>query len=234
MEADVRKATDILKATPGVLEARVFTKAESEALLAPWLGQDLDLSELPTPRMIVVRLDQVKKADLDALRQELAKATPNAALDDHRLWVARLSAMARTVVAVAMLIFALIVAALGVAVASATRAAVVGNREIIDVLHIVGAADQFIAREFQNRFLQLGLRGAFVGGGAAILFFLLAGFLTRRWTATPGGDQIEAMFGTFALGPQGFTIIFALSATVAFLTGQMSRAIVLGHLRRLD
>ncbi len=35
LEADVRKAAALLAATPGVREALVYTKAESEALLAP-------------------------------------------------------------------------------------------------------------------------------------------------------------------------------------------------------
>ena len=234
IEADLAKAAKVLEATPGVTETRIYTKAESEALLAPWLGQGLDLSELPTPRMIIVKLDAEKRADLDQLKRELTRVAPTATLDDHHLFVARLGDMARTVVVVAVMIFALIVAAMAVAVASATRAAVATNREIVEVLHIVGAADAFIAREFQRRFLAFGLRGALLGGGAALAFFALAQFLARRWRTTAGGDQIEAMFGTFALGPGGFGIILALSGGIALLTGFMSRAIVSRHLRRLN
>jgi len=234
LEADLRKAAEILEATPGVREALVYTKAESEALLAPWLGQGLDLSELPTPRMIVVRLDADMRADLVKLKLDLANAVPSATLDDHRLWADRLATMAGTAVAVTALIFLLIVTAMGIAVASATRAAVATNREIVEVLHVVGAADAFIAREFQRRFLALGLRGAAIGGCAAIGFFALAGFLARQWTATPGGDQLEAMFGSFALGPRDFAVIFLLSAAIAYLVGQMSRMIVLRHLRQLS
>jgi len=234
LEADVRKAAQIVDATPGVRETRVFSKAESEALLAPWLGQGLDLSELPTPRMIVLRLQPGQRPDFAKLRADLTKAAPTATLDDHRLWIDRFGIMSRTVVAVAALIFGLIVVAMGIGVASATRAAVATNREIVDVLHLVGAADAFIAREFQRRFLEIGLRGAMIGGGAAIAFFWLASALARRWTATPGGDQLEGMFGAFALGLSDMVIILLLSLGIAFVTGEMSRAIVLRHLRRLD
>jgi len=234
IDADVRKAAQIADLTPGVRETRIYSRAESEALLSPWLGQGLDLSELPTPRMIVLRLDQTRRPDFARLRADLAKATPNATLDDHRLWVDRLGLMARTVVAVAALIFVLIVVAMGIAVASATRAAVATNREIVDVLHLVGAADRFIAHEFQRRFLEIALRGAVIGGGSALAFFWIASLLARRWTATPGGDQLEAMFGAFALGLSDIVVILLLSLAIAYLTGQMSRAIVLRHLRRLD
>jgi cell division transport system permease protein len=234
IDSDVRKAAEILRATEGVGEARVYSREESEALLSPWLGQGLDLSELPTPRMIVVKLNADQRIDLDELRRVLEKELPNAALDDHRLWVKRLGAMASTAVAIAVLIFVLIVVAMALVVASATRAAMVGNREIIEVLHIVGASDAFIAREFQRRFLTLGLRGGLIGGGGAILFFIGAGVIARNWTATPGGDQIEALFGTFSLGPLGIAIVFSLSAAIAILTGNMSQAIVFRHLRRLN
>lgn len=234
IEADVKRATAILVAAEGVRDVRVYSKAESEALLAPWLGQGLDFVELQAPRMIVVKLHTEKRIDLDRLRKELSEATPTAALDDHRLWVERLAQMARTVVAVAALIFVLIVIAMGLAVAFATRAAMVGNREIIEVLHLVGAADKYIARQFQVRFLTLGLRGGLFGGGCAIAFFLASGYLARRWTATPGGDQIEAMFGTFALGPRGFIVVGLISAAAALLTGFMSQEIVFRQLRRLS
>jgi cell division transport system permease protein len=233
IDADVRAAAKIVEAAPGVREVRIYTKAESEALLAPWLGQGLDLTELPTPRMIVVKLETGKNVDLAKLKDDLVASAPFATLDDHRLWVERLNAMAGTVVAIAALIFALIVAAMAVAVASATRAAVATNREIVEVLHIVGAADEFIAREFQRRFLELGLRGGLLGGGAAAAFFAIAGFLARQWTATPGGDQIEAMFGGMTLDARGFIVILVLSVTVAVLTGYMSRMIVLRRLKEL-
>src|SRR5258708_23650378 len=38
LEADVRKAAEITKAAPRVVAARVFSKEETERLLAPWLG----------------------------------------------------------------------------------------------------------------------------------------------------------------------------------------------------
>ncbi|MGJ0393086.1 MAG: cell division protein FtsX [Methylocystis sp.] len=233
MEADLKKAAEILRNTPGVRDAQIYTKAESEALLSPWLGEGLDLSELPTPRIIVVKLDPKQRPDLLILRADLAEAVPSAVLDDHHLFLERLGDMARAAVAVSALIFILIVGAMGIAVASATRAAVATNREIVEVLHIVGAADTFIAREFQRRFLALGLRGAAIGGGAAIAFLLLARILTRSWRATAGAEQLEAMFGDFSIGPEGFVIILMLAGGIALVTGYLSQAIVLRHLRRL-
>lgn len=233
MELDLRVAADILRDTPGVREVQIYSKAESESLLAPWLGEGLDLSQLPMPRMIVVKLDRKTRPDLTELREALAGAAPSATLDDHRLFAARLGDMARAVVAVAALVFVLIVGAMGIAVASATRAAVATNREIVEVLHIVGAADAFIAREFQRRFLALGLRGALIGGGAAVAFLLAAQAALRQWRTTASGEQMQAMFGDLAIGAGGFIVILLLAGGVALLTGWLSRRIVFRHLRGL-
>ena len=104
--------------------------------------------------MIVVTLD-AENAHFAELKDELAAKAPAATLDDHRLWLERLGAMASTVVAVAALIFVLIVAVMAVAVASATRAAVATNREIVEVLHLVGASDDFVARSSSAAFWRL-------------------------------------------------------------------------------
>ncbi len=233
MESDLRVAADILRDTPGVREAQIYSKAESENLLAPWLGQGLDLSQLPMPRMIVVKLDPKNRPDLSEVREALAGAVPSATFDDHRVFTARLGDMARAVVAVAAMVFMLIVGAMALAVASATRAAVATNREIVEVLHIVGAADAFIAQEFQRRFLALGLRGALIGGGSAVVFLLAAQALLRQWRTTAGGEQMQAMFGDLAIGAEGFVLILLLAAAAALLTGWLSRRIVFRHLRGL-
>jgi len=108
-----------------------------------------------------------------------------------------------------------------------------GNREIIEALHFVGAADGFIARQFQFHFLRLGLRGGALGGGAAILLFLTLGFFSRQWATSAGGEEAEALFGAFSLGWGGMIAIAAISFGVALLTGFMSRAIVFRNLGAL-
>jgi cell division transport system permease protein len=234
LEAETAKAIEIAQAFPGIANVRAYSKAESEALLQPWLGAGLDLSELPVPRMIVVKLASNAPLDVAALRQALADKVSGASLDDHRLWLSRLAVMAKTVVVMAVMIFCLVLLAMMLAVGFATRGAMAGNREIIEVLHFVGAADHFISRQFQNHFFRLGLRGGAIGGGTAILVFLILGSLSSWWRTTPGGDQIEAMFGSFGLQVKDYLLIVLIAAGIAITTGLVSRVIVFRHLRRLS
>ena len=178
------------------------------------------------PRIVVVKLAAGEKANLDALRQSLREQVPGATLDDHALWLSRLSTMANTVVAVGLAIVALVLAAAGLAVIFATRGAMAGNHELVDVLHYVGADDDFIAREFQRRFFKLGLRGSAVGAAAAIAVTFILGWAASSWKASPAGDQMEALFGSFSIGWRGYLTVVLIALMVSAITGIVSRLTV--------
>jgi cell division transport system permease protein len=232
IESDVRRTVEIAKSVFGINEVKVYSKSESERLLEPWLGSGLDISELPVPRLIELKVTGLP--DFAGLRRQLAAEIPSASLDDHRLWIQRLGTMANAMVIVGVLIMALVLIATALAIAFATRGAMAGNRHIIEVLNLVGASDVFIAKEFQRHFLRLGLRGGAIGGIGAMLAFWLAGLFASRWNATPGGDQVEALFGTFALGIRGYLAVTTIAIIVAVTTAVVSRITVYRNLRGLD
>jgi cell division transport system permease protein len=226
VEADVAKAADLARSAPGITSVQAFTKAESERLLEPWLGSGLDFSDLPVPRLIVLKIDAQTRPDLNGLRQALRQQVPGASLDDHALWLSRLSTMANTIIGIGLAFVALVLAAAALAVTFATRGAMVGNKEVVEVLHFVGANDDYIARQFQRRFFRLGLRGSAIGAGAALVMMLVLGWITGSWRASPAGDQIEALFGTFSIGWRGFFLMLAIALVVSGVTGIVSRLTV--------
>ena len=232
IDQDVQAAAALARAIPGIAAVRINDKKASERLLEPWLGAGLDIGELPVPRLIELTVEG--RPDFALLRQQLAAQVPSASLDDHRMWLQRLGAMANAMVLVGVLIMILVLVATALAIAFATRGAMAGNRDIIEVLNLVGASDDFIAREFQRHFLRLGLRGGAIGGGGAMLTFWFAGAAAARWNATPGGDQVEALFGTFALGLRGYAAIVLIAFIVAITTAVVSRFTVHRNLRGLD
>jgi cell division transport system permease protein len=230
----VANAADAARKASGVGDVHALTRQESEQLLEPWLGNGLDLTELPIPRLIVVRMQNRSAPDIDGLRQALAAEAPGASLDDHRVWLARLDTMADAIVIFALLLFVLMISAMAMAVGFATRGAMAGNREIIEVLHFVGAADTYISRQFQTHFLRLGMKGGLIGGAIAALFFAAASLLSIWWTSSVGGEEIGALFGAFSLGLKGYGAILGVAVAIAILTGAISRIIVFRHLRRLQ
>lgn len=225
IEADITRVMALAKATRGVASVRSYSREEGEKLLEPWLGAGLDLKELPVPRLVVLTLGG-EGADWAGLKARLAEAVPTATLDDHRLWLERLRAMARMLVVVGVIILALVLVATGLAVTFATHGAMAGTAHIIEVLHLVGAEDRYIAREFQRHFLHLGLRGALIGGGLAILFYALVSLSSARFGQTAGAEQVEALFGRFSLPASGYLTVLAIAFLVSALTAAVSRMTV--------
>src|SRR5262249_27238066 len=189
VDASVEKAAAVSRAFPGITEVRPYSKEESAKLLEPWLGNGLSLNELPVPRLVVLKIAANATPDLAQLRRELADQAPGAMLDDHRGWIERMRAMAGTALAAGIGGLVLMFIATMLSVSFATRGAMATNKAVIEVLHLVGARNGFIASHFQHHFLILGLQGGAIGGGAAILLFALASVINRWFAGSAGTDQ---------------------------------------------
>ncbi len=226
MEQAIREASRIALSFEGVSKVTALNDVETARLLEPWLGSGLKLEELPVPRLMTVSIAADTRPDFAAMRARLEAEVPGASLDDHRAWVDRLTTMALTMVAVGSSIFLLVMAATVTTVVFATRGAMAGNREVVEVLHFVGADSRFISGQFQRHFLLLGLKGAASGGFFAIVLFLGLGFWSSRSLATPEGDQVAALFGTFSLELSGYAGILFVLVLVAVLTAATSRLTV--------
>ena len=216
--ADALKAAEIARTVPGVLDARVLDDNALRGLLEPWLGADFDIDELPVPRLVVIDVDPENPPSVEAIQAALSDAVPSASIDDHKIWQERLHIMARTIVMAGIGIFALVLSATVLSIVFATRGAMAANRDIVQVLHLVGARERFIAWQFVRHFLFLGLKGGNAGGLLALFLFLTAGWFSSHLIATPAGAQIEALFGNFGLGPDGYLAIVITVLLVATLT----------------
>jgi cell division transport system permease protein len=231
-EADVRRVAALASSTAGIAAARAYSREESAALLEPWLGSNLPLGDLPIPRMVVVRVAPGEAPDFDGLRRQLAQI-PGATLDDHRGFVDRMRTTARSAVAVGLIVLGLVLAAAMMSVMFATRGAMAANRQIIEVLHVVGAQQAFIAAEFQRHFLLLGLKGGAIGGGAAMVLFGLLG-LTSGWSSGAADTQAAALFGQLSLGMEGYGAMIGLIVLIAAVTAGMARLTVQRTLRAME
>jgi cell division transport system permease protein len=234
IDADVRAASEIARATPGIAEIRVFSKEESARLVEPWLGAGLSLDELPIPRLIVVKIAPGMRPDFAALGQALAARVPTASLDDHRRWIDRMRTMAETALFACIAVMALVWAVTILSVTFATRGTMATNRPIVEVLHYVGATDSFISSQFQRHFLILGFRGGAIGGGVAMLLFGLLE-VAKSWGAgTPAGDEMAGLFGSFSIGVAGYLAILLQIVFMALVTAFASRRTVNRTLQSID
>lgn len=217
MEQQIADAVAIVEATEGVSGVRVLERDHAVALLEPWLGKGAVLDQLPIPRLIAVEIDTLAPPDLEALAQALETQVAGASLDTHRQWQAQLSRTAGTLRIIGYGVLALISVTAVVIIAFATRAAIDANRTVVEVLHLVGARDRFVAGQVQWHFLKLGLRAGIAGTLAGV-----AGLAAIGLTGThnvPGGltEATRALiFGPVALTATSYTL-FLLVPVVATL-----------------
>lgn len=234
LERDTLAVADAVRAQPGIVEVRPYTKDESARLLEPWIGSGLSLDDLPVPRVIVARVVPGTALDLDGLRARITQTVPTASVDDHRAWIERMRAMTSATVLAGIGILALVVVATVISVSFATRGAMAANRPIVEVLHFVGAGDRYIANRFFRHFLRLGLQGGVIGGGAAMLGFGFSESIAGWFSGTPVGDQFAALLGTFSLRPSGYLALAGQALVIAAITAWASRRTLFATLDEIE
>lgn len=177
-----RQSIRILQNHAAVASARLMGLEETRKLLEPWLGADSNIEDLPLPRLVAVRLVPGFK-DIPVLEAAL-KAVPGARLDSHENTRSQISRLGQGVETTSLIILVLVIAALVAAIAFATRASVESHRPIVEVLHLIGASDRFVARQFERHFLRLGL----LAGAGGMLMALFMAVLFSLMAPDQGGN----------------------------------------------
>jgi cell division transport system permease protein len=184
MAAQTEAALRVLQTTKGVASARALDEAEQRALLEPWFGPDLPVDTLPIPQLIEV-VEEGDGYDAQGLRLRLSAEVPGAVLDDHTRWRRPLVQAASRLRLLGWVSMGLIGAATAAMITLAANAALAANAQVISVLRLVGARDDYIANAFVRRFTLRALTGAAIGTVAGVIGILLlpsaevgGGFLT--------------------------------------------------------
>jgi cell division transport system permease protein len=234
MDAAMRDASRLALTFEGITRVTALDDAATARLLEPWLGADRDLSDLPVPKLLTLTIAPGARPDFAAMKAALAERVPGAELDDHRVWVERLSHMAWTLVAIAAAVLGLVLAATALTVVFATRGALSGNRHVVEVLYFVGAEPRYIARQFQRHFLALAAKGASIGGAFAIALFTILSVTGTLQPASAEFNQLRAMFGSFSAGPIGYLGAAGVMVSIALLAALVCRSTVYAHVASLD
>src|SRR5512142_2321404 len=139
-----------LAGEPGIRSAILLSEADKARLLEPWLGADTARLDLPLPDLIAVTTQAGSSVDLAALTAKLQAISPGAAIDDHGRWR---DAIARTAEAANLVLLGLLLLiglAAALTVVFVARAGLAAHRRVIEILHLVGAHDGYIARQFER------------------------------------------------------------------------------------
>ena len=186
---DARQADEaeaLVTTMEDVSEARLIRRDEAGELLAPWFGSGGLPTGLPLPVLIEVTAAPDAGKIAPDIQRKLTEAGFTASVDDHSSWAGDVRRMLGTIRLIALATVALLAATAIAVIAFATHAALLARRDIVEVLHLTGAEDRYIANLFERRFWLLGLRAGSIGalaalGMAALLVFGFGQGGSRSW-----------------------------------------------------
>ncbi|HJP53363.1 MAG TPA: FtsX-like permease family protein [Rhodospirillales bacterium] len=221
----IEAALEILRTTPGIAGAEVIGEGRIMALLEPWLGSIGGSGDLPLPRLIDVELKAGAEVDTAALSKRLRQAVPGTTVDDHGVWLEKLVRLLRAVEILASLVLLLIGSATVGTVVFTTRTGLAIHQEAIEVLHLIGAQDSYVAKQFATRALILGLRGGIIGLVLAVPTLMGIGVLAARMEA--------GLLPDFTLTPAHWAAMVCLPLVVALIAMLTARLTVMKTLAEM-
>lgn len=174
-------------------------------------------AEIPLPALIDARLK--KDADLLQFKKDLHDVFPEAVLDTHDDTLQSVKSTLRTIQIFTFLLAAIVIGLATVTISGIVRAKFSIHRQEVETLHLIGASDEYIARQFRHHTLAGSLKGALTG----LLGFILAVGLLAKMTVGLDTDQLKTA-STYAF-QWGVLIIAApllISSIIAHLTAQVS------------
>ena len=206
-QQETQDVLDILRKTAGVASANVLTDSQMKNLLKPWLGESFLLEDLPMPHLIDVRLIPDAEVDLEKLKALLAKNTPNASLDVHKLWLGKLINLVRTLDFLGSALLSLVIATTSVIVIYVTCSSLAVHKPVVELLHQIGAHDGYISRQYAQRTAILASVGAVVGFlGILPIIFMLSSVVGE----VQGGLLSEAKFDAASWGLLSLVPVLAI------------------------
>lgn len=216
----------ILKTVPEITFFEALTTEELLVLLEPWLGTGMNDIDLPLPRLISVEYDEDGGVDVEGLTRKLSSRVPGVTVDDHRVWLDRFVRLIRMIEAVATAVLIFISLATVGTVVFTTRTGLAIHREGIEVLHLIGARDSYIATQFATHAGTLGVRGGLMGMALAIPTVMGMGSLA---------DGMEAnMLPELNLTVVHWVILASLPLIVSIIARMTARITVMRMLHKMQ
>jgi len=209
----------------GVAAAEVLLPEAVRTELQPWLGNGSLPEGIPLPVVIAIEMgDSTTKPEV--LQAQLQAEVPGARLVDNRLWLddaARIATVAQTL---ALLGVALVGGCLALVIFAVTRLLFAINSSDVRILHLAGATDTYISRQFERLVLRVTIAGVALG-------LLLTGM--TLWLLDAGLADLAGaeLFTGVRFGWPERIVMIATPALLLFAARHVSRRTVSRSLREL-
>ncbi len=176
IENRINNIVSILKQTPGIKSYSVISNEETTNLLKPWIGTfKLDI---PLPRIINIETSTTALLNSSMLQKEIENYSKNIKFETYSNWMYELQTSIRAVQILLGLIVFIILITTAITISYTTQSGFNINKKVINIMHMVGATNNYIAKQFSKRMMNLAL----IGGISGYLFSCLIIFMIKTST----------------------------------------------------
>lgn len=210
-------ATAIIKAAQGVDDVVVLKETQVADLLKPWLGDEVAGVDLPVLIELKTRDVNGKPFDTAALTKSLKEKIKHVRVETPRQWLEQLSRVLALAQAALLLLALALVASLVALAVLIARTALRLHFKTVNLLHLFGATDDYILRQFQFHTAWMVGRGAAIGSLLAAMLLLGAHGMTANM-ASPVLPEIAFGAGHVVL----FILLPVFIALIAFIATRMT------------
>ena len=222
---DLLNVVSFLERYPDITQVLVLSDNELHTLLEPWLGSNVDIELLPIPKLLDVKIKNAKQFDYKELAVRLSEISPQASINDHNLWLARLLRFINSLKMLAVTVLIMVATAITAAIIHAVKTGLNVHREIINILHIMGATDEFIAINYMKQISKISFFAGIIGTILAVPAIMIVGDMAK---------DIEAgIFNAVTFGAENWLIILLLPIVSAILTAITAYITVVKTLRSM-
>lgn len=193
-EQQVNRVLQYIENVSGVKSVHILDDKSIEKLMTPWLGNKIDISSLPIPKLLDVQLKTDEEINYDEITQGLHKITPNASIDNHRLWLNRLLKFAGSLNTLALVVLLMVAAICAFSIYYSARTSLNINSNSIEILHIIGAQDNYIAHQYAKTYSKIGFFAGIIGLMFAVPSIIIIG---KYGVSTGSGLLNGAHLSTF-------------------------------------
>ena len=220
-----KRLAEQLTAQHGIAKADVLTPDAVRTELQPWLGNGSLPTGIPLPVVIAIELgDSAVKPEV--LQAQVQGEVPGARLVDNRLWLDDAGRIATVAQTVSLLGVVLVGGCLALVVFAVTRLLFAINSSDVRILHLAGATDAYISRQFERLVLRVTIAGVALG-------LALTG--VTLWLLDAGLADLAGaeLFTGIAFGWPERIVLFATPALLLFAARRVSRRTISRSLREL-
>lgn len=228
-KAEIREIERILsrklKNDENIERLDVLDEKQIAELLSPWIGEGIEIDGMPLPGLVSVHLRRSEPEDLKEVAAALNSVAADIRIDAHESWLNDILNLAGSLKISTMLVALVVLATTITAIAGAIRSRMAEHKDDIELLHMMGASDIYVMRQFRRHAVFLALKGALAGMAAGGLALMIVDFFNRK--------AAESLLPDFSLSLLQFLILLCLPAAVCLIAAETSRFTVLRVLSRM-